>query len=193
MKTSFQILISVSVSPLTEAPLISDSPFHSTTLPQSQTGWVLSEAHRTYSGGCRYREAEGTTLLEKIQGRHEQYLPTLMLESVTSISFDLPQEHEWTGHLLPSFICNLLISFIKKKKALGIARNIWTNLTSSLILTGSSCLVQAQKSERARLCFSLSVMRRVFLSRLTLLLFYPCSVESLIEHGKNRKWDLWKK
>lgn len=85
MNASFQILISVGMSALLEAPLILDSPFYK----QPQTGWVvLSEARSTLSqwvcmpqdvlrqaghaaasylpadrpGGCRDGEGRGNTL-----------------------------------------------------------------------------------------------------------------------------------
>jgi len=117
MNASFQILISVGISALPEAPFISGSPF----CKQPQTGWVvLSEARRTWPGGSAcHRACSGRlgvrcllpahrasqwaqgwrwrgqhTLLEKIQHRHDQSLPTVILESVTSISFGLPQECE---------------------------------------------------------------------------------------------------
>lgn len=146
MNTSFQILISVGVSPLTQAPLISDSPCHSTTLPQPQTEWVvLSEANRTYSGGCRYGEAEGNTPSLR---RFRVGMTSLFLQSYLNqwhqyllICPKNMSEQETYGPILFAICWSVL--FKKKKKALGIARNILTDLTSSLILNGCSCLVWA--------------------------------------------------
>lgn len=153
MNASFQILISVGISGLPEAPLIADSPFYKRPqTAQPQTGWVvLSEACRTWPGGSacrrtcsgrlgvhclllahracqwvqRWRWRGQHTLLEKIQLRHDQSLPTVILESLTSISFDLPQEHEWTGHFTaqPKFLSAICWSVLFFKKAVVISKN----------------------------------------------------------------------
>lgn len=103
MNASFQTLVAVGGSALPEAPLISESPFYKQPqMLQPQTGWVmLSEARRTRPGGSAFRRTSHRasrwvrgwrwrgqhTLLEKTERRHEQSLPTVIPESVTSISF----------------------------------------------------------------------------------------------------------